>query len=59
MVRAAKTSMRAKVEPPFYWVKNIFKHKKERDKGLSKNAAQLFSLFGLANLRLTRRWLLD
>ena len=28
-------------------------------KGLAKNTAQLFSLFGLANLFMARRWLLD
>jgi IS5 family transposase len=53
-----KASLRAKVEHPFHWVKNIFKHKKTRYKGLGKNTAQLFSLFGLANLMLSRRWLL-
>ncbi|MDO9101652.1 MAG: IS5/IS1182 family transposase, partial [Candidatus Nitrotoga sp.] len=30
-----------------------------RYKGLAKNTAQLFSLFGLANLMLARRWLLN
>jgi len=30
-----------------------------RYKGLAKNTAQLFSLFGLANLLLAHRWLLD
>lgn len=53
-----KASIRAKVEHPFHWVKHIFKHKKARYKGLRKNTAQLFSLFGMANLMLARRWLL-
>jgi IS5 family transposase len=54
----AKASIRAKVEHPFHVVKNLFKHRKARYKGLAKNTAQLFSLFGFANLVLARRWLL-
>lgn len=50
--------IRAKVEHPFHVVKNLFKHRKVRYKGLAKNAAQLMTLFGLANLLLARRWLL-
>ncbi|MCG3171195.1 MAG: IS5 family transposase ISBmu2 [Pseudomonadales bacterium] len=53
----AKASMRAKVEHPFHVVKNLFRHRKARYKGLGKNAAQLFTLFGLANLMLARRYL--
>ena len=49
---------RAKVEHPFHGVKNLFKHKKARYRGLAKNEAQLFALFGLANLTLARRPLL-
>ena len=51
----AKASLRAKVEHPFHVVKNLFKHRKTRYRGLAKNEAQLFSLFGLANLVLARR----
>ena len=54
----AKASIRAKGEHPFHVVKNIFRHRKTRYKGLGKNTAQLFSLFGFANLMLARRWLL-
>ena len=54
----AKASIRAKVEHPFHVVKNLFRHRKTRYRGLTKNTAQLFSLFGLANLVLARRWLL-
>ncbi len=54
-----KASIRAKVEHPFHVVKNLFRHRKTRYKGLAKNTAQLFSLFGLANLFMARRWLLD
>jgi IS5 family transposase len=54
-----KAGIRAKVEHPFHVVKNLFQHRKTRYRGLAKNTAQLFSLFGLANLVLARRWLLD
>ena len=47
-VEQLKASIRAKVEHPFHVIKNLFKHKKARYKGLAKNEAQLFSLFGLA-----------
>lgn len=53
-----KASIRAKVEHPFHGVKNLFRHRKARYKGLAKNAAQLFSLFGLANLVIAKRPLL-
>jgi IS5 family transposase len=53
-----KASIRARVEHPFHVVKNLFHHRKTRYRGLAKNTAQLFSLFGLANLILARRWLL-
>ena len=52
-----KASIRAKVEHPFHVVKNLFMHRKTRYKGMAKNNAQMFSLFGLANLLLARRWL--
>lgn len=51
----AKASIRAKVEHPFHVVKNLFQHRKTRYRGLTRNTAQLFSLFGLANLVLARR----
>lgn len=53
-----KASVRAKVEHPFHVVKNLFRHKKVRYKGLAKNAAQLWSLFGLANLVIAKKRLL-
>ena len=58
-IEHAKASIRAKVEHPFHVVKNLFRHRKTRYRGLAKNTAQLFSLFGLANLMLARRWLFD
>jgi IS5 family transposase len=42
--------LRAKVAHPFHIIKNLFKHRKARFRGLAKNQAQLFTLFGLANL---------
>ena len=53
-----KASIRAKVEHPFHVVKNLFRHRKTRYKGLAKNAAQLFALFGLANIVIARKRLL-
>ena len=50
-----KAQIRAKVEHPFHVVKNLFRHRKVRYRGLLKNTAQLFTLFGLANLVLARR----
>jgi transposase, IS5 family len=45
-----KASMRAFVEHPFHIVKNIFRHRKVRYRGLAKNGHQLHVLFGLANV---------
>ena len=47
--------MRAKVEHPFHVLKNLFRHRKTRYRGLAKNTAQLFTLFGFANLVLAGR----
>lgn len=58
LIEQAKASIRAKVEHVFHVVKNLFHHRKTRYRGLEKNTAQLFALFGLANLVLARRWLL-
>ena len=54
-----KAQIRSRVEHPFHVVKNLFHHKKVRYKGLAKNEAQLYSLFGLANLVIAKRKLLD
>jgi IS5 family transposase len=53
-----KARVRARVEHPFHVVKNRFRHRKTRYKGLAKNAAQLFSLFGLANLVIAKKRLM-
>ena len=49
-VEKAKASVRADVEHPFHLVKNIFRHRKVRYRGLAKNGQQLYILFGLANV---------
>lgn len=54
-IEHAKARVRARVEHPFHVVKNLFKHKKARYRGMAKNAAQLFALFGWANLMLAKR----
>ena len=51
----AKASVRAFVEHPFHIVKNLFKHRKTRYRGLAKNGHQLHILFGLANLIIASR----
>jgi IS5 family transposase len=50
-----KASVRARVEHPFHIVKNLLNHKKVRYRGLSKNHAQLYTLFALANLMIAGR----
>jgi IS5 family transposase len=55
MQERLKASVRAKVEHPFHVVKNLFRHRKTRYRGLAKNTAQLLTLFGLANLLLAKR----
>jgi IS5 family transposase len=54
-IEQAKARIRAKVEHPFHWVKNVFGLKKVRYRGLEKNTAQLYTLFGLANLFIAKR----
>ena len=51
-------SVRAKVEHPFRVLKCQWGYRKVRYRGLAKNTAQLWSLFGLANVYLARRKLL-
>jgi len=52
------SSIRAKVEHPFRVVKRQFGYIKTRYRGLKKNAAQVLTLFALANLYQVRRALL-
>lgn len=53
-----KASIRAKVEHPFRVIKRQFGYVKVRFKGLVKNAAQVLTLFALANLWMVRKKLL-
>jgi IS5 family transposase len=39
-------------------VKNLFKHRETRYRGLAKNTAQLLTLFVMANLMLSKRRLI-
>jgi IS5 family transposase len=59
LVEKLKAQVRARVEHPFHIIKNLFRHRKTRYRGLAKNTAQLHSLFALANLVIARRRLLD
>jgi transposase, IS5 family len=54
-VERIKASIRAKVEHPFRVIKRQFGHVKVRYRGLSKNTAQLHTLFALANLWMVRK----
>ena len=58
-IEQIKASIRAKVEHPFHVVKNLFRHRKTRYRGLAKNTAQLHTLFAMANLMLARRLVLN
>lgn len=53
------SSVRAKVEFPFRILKCLWHHTKVRYRGLRKNGLQLYLLFGLANLYLVRKELLN
>jgi IS5 family transposase len=57
-LKHAKASSRGKVKHPFHVVKNLFRHRKTRYKGLPKNTAHLFMLFGLGNLVIAKNKLL-
>src|SRR5712672_694665 len=57
-VERALSQVRAWVEHPFHIVKNLFRHKKLRYRGLTKNTAQLHTLFALANLVIAKKTLL-
>src|ERR671920_796650 len=57
-VERALAQVRAVVEHPFHIVKNLFRHKKLRYRGLKKNTAQLHTLFALANLVIVKQALL-
>jgi IS5 family transposase len=54
-VEKAKAAVRAFVEHPFHIVKNLFRYRKVRYRGLAKNGHQLCTLFGLANVLIAAR----
>jgi transposase, IS5 family len=54
-----KAQVRAKVEHPFHILKDLFGFRKVRYRGLAKNTAQLFTLFGLVNLVIAKPKLLS
>jgi len=51
--------VRATVEHPFLVVKRLWGHTKVRYRGLKKNLAQMYTLFGLANVFRARRHLMS
>jgi IS5 family transposase len=54
-VERVLAQLRAPVEHPFHVVKNLFRHRKVRYRGLHKNTAQLYTLFALANLVIAKK----
>jgi len=58
VLERVKAQIRSKVEHPFHIVKNLFGYKKARYKGLVKNGAQMYSLFGLTNLVIAKKRLI-
>lgn len=50
-----KASIRALVEHPFRYVKQVFGYSKVRYKGLKKNTARIYMLLGFANLLITEK----
>jgi transposase, IS5 family len=52
------SKVRATVEHPFLVVKRLWGHAKVRYRGIKKNLAQMYTLFGLANLFRVRRELI-
>ena len=57
-VEFLKAQVRSRVEHPFHVVKNLFRHRKVRYRGMLKHTAQLLTLFALANLVIAKRHLL-
>jgi IS5 family transposase len=50
--------VRAAVEHPYLVVKQLWGHAKVRYRGLKKNLAQMYALFGLTNIYRVRRTLM-
>ena len=53
-----RASMRAKVEHPFWVIKQQFGYAKVRYRGLAKSTAQVLTLIALSNLWMVRRQLM-
>lgn len=51
-----KASIRAKVEHPFWYAKQMFGYRKVRYRGLKKNLARIHMLLGFANLMIGDRY---
>lgn len=58
-IEKAKAQVCTKVEHPFRVIKCQFGYVKTRFRGLTKNTAQLTTLFALSNLWMVRRQLLS
>ena len=54
-VAKATAAGRAFVAHPFHLLKNIFRHRKVRYRGLAQNGQQLHTLFGLAHVMIGAR----
>jgi IS5 family transposase len=52
-----KARVRAKVEHPFRYIKQVFGYRKVRYRGLDKNSSRLHLLAGFTNLRIGRTYL--
>ncbi len=57
-INRARSRTRARCEHPFYVVKQLWGFAKVRYRGLAKNLARAYAMFGLANLYAVRRQLL-
>ena len=55
-IEQVKASIRAKVEHPFRDHQEPLRHEEGVHRGLAKNTARLYTLFGLANLLIGKSW---
>lgn len=53
------SKIRSKVEHPFRIIKHLWGHRKTRYRGLSKNRHQFYMLFGLSNIYMSRKHILQ
>jgi IS5 family transposase len=59
LLEYAKASIRGKLKHPFRVIKRQFGHVKVHYRGLTRNTAQLHTLFALSNFWMVRRTLLE